>query len=624
MSLFADLNRRNVFRVAAAYLVLGWVVLQVADVLFEALELPAVWNRAVVGLLVLGFIPAVVFSWVYELTPEGLKKESEIGPGESITAHTSKKLNVALVALLAVAVALFGADRLGLFGDRAQDEPAVVVAGPEPLPSAAAGSATERSIAVLPFVNMSTDAENEYFADGISEEILNLLADVQDLSVASRTSAFAFKGKDTPIPEIARQLDVRYVLEGSVRKAGGQVRVTAQLIDASTDRHLWSETYDRRLDDIFAIQDDIAGAIGDALQLELLGTGGKRITSEAIDPDIYAMFLEARHLLRQRSAPALRKANELLIRVVEAEPSFARGHVVLGEAYLLNTGSAQQIVPREIGEAQARMHAEVARSIDPDLGGIYLILGELKSRDANLIGALELFSQAIELEPAEPRPYHWRGMVFSTLGFLDRAHADLVEAVRLEPDNANANGWLSTIESGMGNTQRAVELALRQAELGNPAGLRQASSYQIAAGDIDGAAASLARADQLEGKDPEYSRAVIAVARDPAAVPQLEAAIDRKLYGSDDYDLVYHLVALHRFDLLEQYLETSPQGAGLSSLPTMVWNDSFAEFRRSPQFSRWTSRNGATVAWDALGPPPDCRREGEGYVCGYSFPRQAD
>jgi TolB-like protein/Flp pilus assembly protein TadD len=481
-----------------------------------------------------------------------------------------------------------------------------------------------RSIAVLPFVNMSTDAENEYFADGISEEILNLLADVKDLSVASRTSAFAFKGKDAPIPEIARQLDVRYVLEGSVRKAGGQVRVTAQLIDASTDRHLWSETYDRRLDDIFAIQDEIAGAIGDALQVELLGATGQRVASEAIDPDIYAMFLEARHLLRKRSAPDLRRANEMLIRVVEAEPAFARGHAVLGEAYLLNSGSAQQIVPDEIGNAQARMHAEIAKSLDPDLGGIYLIFGNLKTRQADLVGALAEFDRAIALEPAEPRPYHWRGMVFSITGHLDRARADLLEAVRLEPDNANASGWLSTIECALGNMDRAVELAMRQAALGNPAGFRQASHYQLQMGKIDAAADSLERAEVLDGGDPEFSRAVIAVARDPAALPQLERVIQEKRYGADDYDLRYSLIALRQFDLLGRLVEKELAAKDLGSLPTMVWADDYADFRRGELFTRWIDTLGVTTAWDALGPPPDCRRQGDGYACGFGFGGAAD
>ncbi|MEJ2514365.1 MAG: hypothetical protein P8080_07335 [Gammaproteobacteria bacterium] len=618
MSLVSELNRRNVFRVAAAYVVLSWVVLQVADVLFEALQLPEVWTRAVLGLLIVGFIPALVFAWVYEMTPEGLKKESEIAADESVTAHTARKLNVVVVVLLAIAVGLFAADRLGWIGPEAPQAAAASSDGEtapaEPSAGTQAPALQDRSVAVLPFVNMSTDAENEYFADGISEEILNLLADVRDLSVASRTSAFGFKGKDTPLPDIARQLDVRYVLEGSVRKAGERVRVTAQLIDAATDRHVWSETYDRRLDDIFAIQDDIAGAIGDALQVELLGASGQRVTSEAIDPDIYAMFLEARHLLRQRSEPALRQANELLIRVVEAEPDFARGHVVLGEAYLLNGGSAQQLVSDSIGRAQARMHAEIARSLNANLGGIYLILGSLAYGDNEPVSALELFGRAIELEPAEPRPYHWRGIVFSQAGHLERARTDLLEAVRLEPGNANASGWLSTIEAGMGHMDRAIELAFRQAELGNPAGFSQAAYYQLIAGDIDAAASALARAAERGTIETRWADTVIAAARDPDTLPRLEQLIATGAYGTGDYWVRYALLALRQYDFLEQL---PPDDVDLGAFPTVVWSDPFVDLRRRPWFTEWLSRQGVFGVWEQIGPPEDCRRADPGYACGF-------
>jgi TolB-like protein len=235
------------------------------------------------------------------------------------------------VFLLVVAIGLFVYDRFFLdtvTGPAASTPREVVTAAP---------GEQRPSVAVLAFENMSADADNEYFADGISEEILNLLADVKGMAVASRTSAFAFKGKELPIPEIAAALKVRYVLEGSVRKAGEQVRVTAQLIDADTDRHLWSETFDRTLRDVFTIQDEIAKAIGGALQVELLGEGGEAVKSESIDPDVYNRFLEARYLLRKRNDEDVDAGNRLLIDVVAAEPLFARAHVLLGEAYLLNT-----------------------------------------------------------------------------------------------------------------------------------------------------------------------------------------------------------------------------------------------------------------------------------------------
>ena len=238
MSFFNELNRRNVTRVAVAYGVAGWLLTEVASVVLPTFEAPGWVLQVLIALLIMGFPLALVFAWVYELTPEGLKKESEIQSENSITSHTARKLNLVVIVLLVIAIGMVAFDR---FIARDTTTPAAAVT---PVQQAQDDGAIP-SVAVLAFQNMSTDAENEFFADGISEEILNLLADVSGLSVASRTSAFAYKSKTLPIPEIAKALNVRYVLEGSVRKAGEQVRVTAQLIDAETDRHLWSDTYDQ-------------------------------------------------------------------------------------------------------------------------------------------------------------------------------------------------------------------------------------------------------------------------------------------------------------------------------------------------------------------------------------------
>ena len=319
MYFFTELNRRNVTRVAIAYGVAGWVLTEVASVVLPTFQAPEWVLQVLIALLIMGFPLALIFAWVYELTPEGLRKEADISQENSITSHTAKKLNVVVIVLLVIAIGLVVFDRF-----IARDAPQPVAA--DTSDQQVHGEDTIPSVAVLAFENMSTDAENEFFADGISEEVLNLLADVSELSVVSRTSAFAFKGKSLPIPEIARALNVRYVLEGSVRKAGEQVRVTVQLIDAETDRHLWSDTYDRALRDIFRIQDEIAAAIGHALHVRLLGDEGSEIRAEAIDPDVYTRFLEARYLLRRRNDADMQEANRLLIDVVAAEPRFARAH----------------------------------------------------------------------------------------------------------------------------------------------------------------------------------------------------------------------------------------------------------------------------------------------------------
>ena len=272
MSLISELKRRNVIRVALLYLVAAWVILQVSQLLFDVLKLPDWTSRLVLGLLMLGFPLSLIFSWVYELTPEGLKREHEIDRNQSVTTTTARKLDMVVGALLVVAIGMLAFDRY--VGPRTHSRQ-VTVESRTATPAAAVAPPRARtgpaSIAVLPFVNMSDDKANDYFSDGLSEELLNVLAKVQGLRVIARTSSFAFKGKDATIADVAKTLGVDHVLEGSVRKSGDRVRITAQLIRAADSSHLWSETYDRTLQDVFAIQDEISGEVVDALKVRLLG-----------------------------------------------------------------------------------------------------------------------------------------------------------------------------------------------------------------------------------------------------------------------------------------------------------------------------------------------------------------
>ena len=242
MSLFAELKRRNVFRVGLAYVVLSWLLLQVGDTLAPALHLPEWINSALAFFLILGFPLAIFFAWAFELTPDGLKLEKNVDRDASITPVTGRKLDRTIIAILVVA--------LGYFVWQSQKAPTV-----DEIVETVAG---QESIAVLPFENMSSDDEQEYFSDGLTEELLNLLAKIPELKVTSRTSAFFYKGKDIKLSEVGRELDVDHILEGSVRKSGKKIRITAQLIEVENDTHLWSDTWDRDLDDVFVIQDEIA------------------------------------------------------------------------------------------------------------------------------------------------------------------------------------------------------------------------------------------------------------------------------------------------------------------------------------------------------------------------------
>jgi TolB-like protein len=301
---FAELKRRNVIRAAILYVGAVWALAQGISQLGPSVSAPEWATRWFLVAAVIGFPFALVLSWFYEFTPEGLKRESEIAPGESITHRTGRKLDVAIIGVLTVAVVLLLTDRLVLRHGVNETTSA-------PIP--------EKSIAVLPFVNMSEDKANEYFSDGISEELLNLLAKIPQLQVTARTSSFAFKGKETSIPEIARTLHVAHVLEGSVRKAGNSVRITAQLIKAGTDTHLWSQTYDRKLDDIFAIQDEIAADVVKQLKVTLLGAAPKARTT---DPEAYALYLQAVQLGRQFTAEAFQQSDALYRKVLAIDPRY--------------------------------------------------------------------------------------------------------------------------------------------------------------------------------------------------------------------------------------------------------------------------------------------------------------
>jgi TolB-like protein len=252
LSVFNELKRRNVFRVAIAYIVMAWLVMQVADVVLNNIEAPGWVFQTILLLLGIGFIVAMFFSWAFEMTPEGLKREHEVDRAQSITPQTGKKLNNLIFAVMGLALAYFAYDKFVLTSGR---DAALIEATTQAITDQATdedvSEGTGTSIAVLPFVNMSSDPEQEYFSDGISEEILNVLAQLPNLHVTSRSSAFQFKGDDIDIPSVAAQLGVEHVLEGSVRKSGNRVRITAQLIEAGQDRHLWSETYDRQLNDVY-------------------------------------------------------------------------------------------------------------------------------------------------------------------------------------------------------------------------------------------------------------------------------------------------------------------------------------------------------------------------------------
>jgi TolB-like protein/Tfp pilus assembly protein PilF len=437
VSLIAELSRRNVLRVGAGYLALGWVVTQVTGTVAPALRLPEWTLPMVVWIGVIGFPFVLVFAWVYELTPDGLKRERDVDRSASITHLTARRLDVMIIGLLVLALILFAVDRFG--PERRPAARSVPMAAPGAVAGTAGKPATatspavpDKSIAVLPFVNMSGDADNEYFSDGISEEILNVLARTPELQVAARTSSFAFKGRSQDIPQIARDLQVRMVLEGSVRRQDDRVRITAQLIDARTGFHVWSQTYDRKLSDIFAIQDEIARAIGDELKVRIdrgttPGTPGRGTENL----DAYDAYLRGLALWQERRDQPLRQAIELFEKAVALDPGFAQAHAGLALVYAVLPDYSLHM-----GYPEAYRHA------------------------------LDSAAMALALDPSLPEPY----AVLASVGRLNRLHRSTAialykRAITLRPSFATAHQWLANDLMGGGDLTGAIAAAERASAL---------------------------------------------------------------------------------------------------------------------------------------------------------------
>ena len=427
MSFLGELKRRNVFRVAGVYAVVGWLLVQVAAALEEAVNLPDWFDGMVVSLLLIGFPLALVFAWAFELTPEGLKRTAAVSPEESITAQTGSKLDVVLI----VALLVFGA---GMFAPRLLER------GAEPASAPAADSAApavrEASIAVLPFADLSQDKDQEYFADGISEELLNVLAQVKGMKVAGRTSSFAFKGRNEDLREIGEVLGVAHILEGSVRSQGDKVRVTAQLIQASDGFHLWSQTYDRDLDDIFAVQDDIAQQILVAMKEHLVGDETPEFVPAArTDIAAYNLFLEARDLIFTRGPEEMTRALELLDRAIAIDPTYAPAYAARAKALTLlsDRPGSYGTVPAKEALTRSRADVEKALQLDPELADGHAVMGLINADTGRPDFAISSLRRALELNPNSLDARNWLALALSYNGRLRDVAEQLQTLVDIDP-----------------------------------------------------------------------------------------------------------------------------------------------------------------------------------------------
>jgi serine/threonine-protein kinase len=481
-----EIKRRNVVKVAVVYLIAGWLTMQVVDVMFPALNLPEWITSAIAALLLIGFPFALIFAWAFEMTPEGIKKESEIDRSESITSQTGKKLNHTIIIILSIALGFMIVDKFVLQNDKAAPTEEIVAADIKP------------SIAVLPFVNMSGDIDNEYFSDGLSEELLNLLAKIPALHVAGRTSSFQFKGTNQDLRLIGEQLNVANVLEGSVRRSGAQLRITAQLINADTGYHLWSETYDRELTDVFAIQDEIASNVVSALRLKLLGDELPIASHGTENIDAYNLYLRALYLSDRTTEADFLNAMEALKRAVEIDPNYAQAYALMADTHqLLVSGFVGDgWEDFESGFAQVHAYADKALELEPNLPeALFAKASAIWAGDLNVDLSAEYYVKALQLDPNNSLGSGW-------LSFLRLAQGRHAEAIELAKQTLAVDPLSVNALRSLGDTYRIGGLSDRAIETYNKALERQPDTARVngrlarmalARGDFETAAVHIGR-----------------------------------------------------------------------------------------------------------------------------------
>jgi len=433
LSLYSELKRRNVFRVAAGYGVLSWLLLQIADVLMDTIGLPDIWGKAILGLILIGILPVLIFSWVYEMTPEGVKRESEIAPDSSITSHTAKRLNIAVIVLLVIAIGVFAVDK---FTGPPVDS-AAPVATTTPVPGAIP------VVAVLPLQALSTDDEGIFLASGLHDDLLTRLARLQAFKVISRTSVMEYAGTTKNLRDIGAELGANFILEGGLQAIGGNVRINAQLIDAASDEHLWADTYDRELTtaNLFDVQADIAGAIAEAMhatlspkEIEQLG----RVPTENLKA--YEAFLRGQEFAEGLTMPAIHGAIGASQEATELDPEFGEAWAALSFSLIRQyweEGAEDGAAPNNSLIEESRQALDRARELDP--GSVSTLEAETYFhyygfRDYS--SALISLGKAAAIAPNDIRVIQLRGYLLRRLGRATEAADELLRSLELDPKSA--------------------------------------------------------------------------------------------------------------------------------------------------------------------------------------------
>jgi TolB-like protein/Tfp pilus assembly protein PilF len=577
MGLIVELRRRNVFRVAGLYLVGAWLIVQVSSTVLPMFDAPSWLPRSIVILLAIGFVPMLVFSWVFELTPDGIKRDADVVPEQSIAAQTAQRMNRMIITVLALALLYFGFDRVVLAPSREAEGIARAVGSSA---HDAGKDAGLKSIAVLPFDNLSEDKSNAYFATGMQDEILTRLAGIHDLKVISRTSTEQYASHPPNLKTVAEQLGVATVLEGSVQKAEGKVRINLQLIDARSDTHLWAQNYDRDFKDVFAVQSDVAEKVADALKAQLLPAETARIANVPTkNPEAYDLFLKAEYFTNQIDATSAkdpadsgRKAADLYASAIALDPDFALAYSRLSYLRTYAYWRGTDTTPRALEDAQAA--ATHALALQPDLPEAHLAMGYVHywgHRDYE--AALTEFASARASLPNNSNVIAAIAFVHRRQGKLSDAIAELEQAAALDPrdtkkprDLADTFGYVRRYAEAEATNDRALALDPDNVE----ALLNRASVMQMR-GDAERAIHAMAAipADYDPQGSVSFARFNLALAmRNPDAA--LAALANARAWLPDGENNVLVPVALLRGRALAMKGEAAPARAAFLEAQRML------------------------------------------------------
>lgn len=509
MSFYSELKRRNVFRVGAAYVVTSWLIVQVVDTVFPIYGLPETAIRSIVTLLVIGLLPVLILAWAFELTPEGFKRDRDVDRTSATAGKAAKRLDRGIIVMLALALSYFAFDRFVLVPEMTAEK--VEAARQAGISEALVESYGELSIAVLAFEDRSPMNDQEYLSEGIADEILNLLANIPELRVISRKSSFSYKGKEVPIRTIAEQLDVAHVLDGSVRVAGDRIRITAHLIDARSDTQVWSQSFDRTLDDIFGIQEEVAGAIVDELKPTMLSSASRR---ERIGSDAYFLYLQAK-FYKDRGKP---DAVKLLEQVVTMEPNFADAWAELADSYLRRAPTfGRRDHANDTNWQKGNQAVEKLSAIDPGHPVVSLSTAwwSMESKD-NYIEAARILERAIEQHPNHEYLLRVAAIFAGMIREDSLAIAMSGKVVRLNPLCAQCAYRYSLILINGGRFADAEKAILKFRDLvpGDGGGLTLGKA-RLLRGDIAGAIAAFNQRSDEPGR--RYGSLLVQLTVDPDA-----------------------------------------------------------------------------------------------------------